>query len=95
MEYNCPNCGAVIRYLAVEKNVRNCPCCGKPRPFPTEPGEWEYMENPTMPPEYQKWVRVTIKLPEPNDRDGQEGLRIWKDGKMIWWPDSAAWRKVE
>jgi hypothetical protein len=75
------------------ENVKKCPCCGQLRPVPTEPGEWEfseniYFDNPT-------WVRVTIKLPEANDEDGQYGLRIWKDGKKIWWPCTSAWRKVE
>jgi len=72
-----------------------CPCCGQPRPVPTEPGEWEYMISPTMPPDLTKWIRVTIKKPEPNDRDGQEGLRVWQNGEIVWWPSHCAWRKVE
>jgi hypothetical protein len=48
-----------------------------------------------MPPDLTKWIRVTIKKPEPNDRDGQEGLRVWQNGEIVWWPSHCAWRKVE
>jgi hypothetical protein len=59
-------------------------------PFPTEPGEWEYSERIYE----NQFHRVSVKLPLPDDRDGQEGLRLWKDGEMIWWPSQATWRKI-
>jgi hypothetical protein len=75
------------------ENIRPCPCCGQPRLVPTEPGEWEYCEFIRA--EKPIWVRVSIKLPEFDDKYGQDGLRIWQDGKMVWWPSHCAWRKVE
>ncbi len=74
------------------KNIKKCCCCGQLRPYPTEPGEWEYSEdvyfaNPT-------WIRVSVKLPERDDEEGQYGLRLWKDGKIVWWPTNSAWRKI-
>jgi hypothetical protein len=79
----------------MEKNVSPCPCCGQLRPFPTEPGEWEYASTFTIFLGDPKWHRATIKLPAQDDRDGQEGLRIWENGEMIWWPAKCTWRKVE
>jgi hypothetical protein len=76
-------------------NESPCTCCGQVRPYPTEPGEWEYCELIFMPADKQFWQRVTVKKPDANDRDGQEGLRLWEDGKMIWWPALAAWRKIQ
>jgi hypothetical protein len=76
-------------------NESPCTCCGQVRPYPTEPGEWEYSELIYMPSGKQFWQRVTIKKPDANDRDGQDGLRVWKDGEMIWWPHNAAWRKIQ
>jgi len=74
------------------KNIKKCSCCGQLRPTPTEPGEWEYSRTINF--ETPKWIRVTVTLPESNDRDGQEGLRLWENGEMIWWPDNVAWRKL-
>ena len=73
-------------------NKKQCPCCGQLRPFPTEPGEWEYTEEIYF--ENPRWTTVSVRYPELNDRDGAEGLRLWKDGEMIWWPSSCAWRKL-
>lgn len=73
-------------------NQKPCPCCGQLRPFPTEVGEWEY--TPEIYFENPRWFRVTVKLPEPNDRDGQEGLRLWMNGEIVWWPNNCTWRKV-
>jgi len=73
-------------------NQSHCPCCNQLRPFPTEPGEWEFCESPYLEP--QRWCRVSVKLPLDDDRDGPDGLRIWHNGEMIWWPNYATWRKV-
>lgn len=73
-------------------NEKDCPCCGQKRPFPTEPGNWEYCEAPYFEP--QVWVRVSVELPAEDDREGPYGLRLWKDGEVIWWPNHCAWRKV-
>ncbi len=75
------------------KNIHICPCCGQEVPFPTEPGEWEYCEYPST--SNPKWNRVSVRLPESDDRFGSDGLRLWKDDEMIWWPSGyTAWRKV-
>ena len=76
-------------------NVCLCHCCGQLRPFPTEPGIWEFNESVTMPNSEMYWVRAEVKHPLPDDRDGPIGLRLWVAGKMVWWPNKAAWRKVE
>lgn len=83
----------ILASRIVGTNVQLCPCCNQPRPCPTEPGEWEYCEAPYFRP--QKWVRVSVKKPLPDDREGQEGLRLWCNGEMIWWPSNVTWRKVE
>lgn len=81
-------------------NEKPCPCCGQIRPCPTEPGEWEYCEAIFMEPQYIHWIRASVRLPLPNDRDGQEGLRLWQmseesgEMEMVWWPSNAAWRKL-
>lgn len=75
------------------KDQRPCPCCGQTRPYPTEPGEWQFCEQPYILP--KRWASVTVKLPAADDRDGQEGLRLWQNGEMIWWPSNSEWRKVE
>lgn len=66
-------------------NEKLCPCCGQIRPYPTEPGIWEYCEYPTTTKQY--WNRVEIKKTD-------DGLVIIKDGEEVWWPDMAMWRKV-
>jgi len=75
----------------MSSNIKNCPCCGQPRPFPTEEGEWEVNEQPYC--SDGNWMRVSVRKPLPDDRDGQDGLRLWHRGKMIWWP-TGQWRKA-
>ena len=74
-----------------EPNTTLCSCCGQFRPFPTEPGIWEYNEWVTG---SQNWIPVEVKYPESADHDGPDGLRLWIDGHMAWWPSHAAWRKI-
>jgi hypothetical protein len=75
------------------KNIHICSCCGQKAPYPTEPGEWEYCENPNM--KNQKWIRVSVELPDEDDKYGPDGLRLRKDGELIWWPNNSAWRKFK
>lgn len=81
----------------MEKNIKPCSCCGQLRPYPTEPGKWQFSENVAYESYGYKvtWTDVEVKLPLIDDRDGQEGLRLWQHGKMVWWPSNCAWRKVE
>lgn len=76
-----------------KKNESQCSCCGQMRPFPTEPGEWEYSQNANW--DNPTWQSVTVKLPLKNDRDGGDGLRLWQDGNLVWWPCNCAWRKIK
>lgn len=85
--------GQLLPDRIVDTNVKLCPCCSQPRPYPTEPGVWEFCQAPYMP--KQIWIRVEVKLPDINDRDGDEGLRLWRDDEMLWWPGNATWRKIE
>ncbi len=81
------------------ENIRDCHCCGQPRPYPREPGKWEYLESPTMTREdgstYHKWQRVNV-IAHNDDYEGPS-LRIIPEGETepIWWPSNCAWRKVE
>ena len=73
-------------------NNQLCSCCGQPRPYPTEPGEWEYCNWITG--NSPVWIRVSVKLAEKDDAERYgDGLRLWESGKMIWWPNNCAWRK--
>lgn len=81
-----------VQPVTEPSNVSICHCCGQNRPFPTERGEWEFCEMPTSPKAH--WVRCTIQNPLPDDRDGPDGLRLWVNDEMMWWPKNAAWRKI-
>jgi len=89
---------AVLSTTVLSKNERLCYTCGQATPFPSEPGEWEYNEHVTYPEDVGPgWRRAQIRVPAPNDRDGDEGLRFhpYTKGKPSkephWWPN-AAWR---
>jgi len=75
-------------------NMKPCPCCGQMRPYPTEPGEWEYREYSWLPWEKCKIVRSTGK----EHHEVPEGeLLFYREGgaSPAWWPDHAEWRKIE
>lgn len=70
-----------------------CNCCGQQRPYPTEPGKWEYATDPALADMMGKkliWNPVIVKADE-------EGMTITPVGEdePIWWPNNAMWRKVE
>ncbi len=72
------------------QNVKPCGTCGQLRPYPTEPGEWEY--NELVWHESGAWNRVTVR----KSPDGLS-LEIVPKGatQPIWWPQGgAAWRQV-
>lgn len=71
-------------------NVTLCSCCGQERPFPTEPGIWEFCEDPLF---NHDWVRCIIERHE----YPEEGMTVTPIGsdEPIWWPKDAKWRKVE
>jgi len=83
----------VERLFTPTKNFAYCHACDSLRPYPTEPGEWEYLEDPGMrraleSPEH--WKRVTVKA-------NPEGMTITEHGKTVprWWPTTAKWRPYE
>lgn len=78
-------------------NKEYCNTCGQLRDYPTEPGDWEYLENPSVAIDYAIykgdnsrliWKQVTIVQDD-------EGLMILPVGKEepVWWPHHALWRK--
>jgi hypothetical protein len=64
-------------------NEKRCPFCGQQRPFPTEPGKWEYTH-----PIKEEWISVEARLEE-----GILRLFLEGDDKPLWWPNYAIWRK--
>jgi hypothetical protein len=83
--------------IKLKKNQCLCPYCGQTRPFPTEPGEWEYTECPTV--KGSVWTRVSIVWSKTafNYVTGEPNLEIQPKGQSepIWWPVPSAWRKVK
>ena len=82
------------------KNFRPCPTCGQIRPFPTEPGKWEFHESITLEESCDMpWTPCEVKLPQKGERYFEDGgLRLWVEehDEPVWWPQrGAAWRKVE
>lgn len=88
-------------FLAVElnSNEKLCPCCGQVRPYPTEPGAWEYLESPGLARAMHLngkicrvpgWIPVDVVKSEEG-----EGLLCIPVGEHepIWWPDQAMWRR--
>ena len=69
--------------MADKTNIKECPCCGQPRPYPTEPCEWKYKT-------YCSWYHVTVKQEE-------EGLTMTHEGETepAWWPENAEWVKLD
>jgi len=83
----------VERLFTPTKNFAHCHACDSLRPFPTEPGEWEYLEEPgfqRMKGGIEHWRRVTVKTNE-------EGITITPHGETepVWWPSRAQWRPYE
>ena len=82
-------------------NVKECPCCRQLRPFPTEPGEWEYREKGN-----KIWTRATIKLATGSEfSDCEPGNLLFYCHEIMnaidfedrhpgphWWPVDAEWR---
>lgn len=56
-------------------DVKRCPCCGQDRPFPTQPGKWEYKRY------YHDWIKCEIKI-----SDGTEFSDAEKGG-LLFYPE--------
>jgi hypothetical protein len=79
-------------------DIKNCPVCGQSRPFPTQPGIWEYREYPWLP-----WSKAKIVVSTGNEHHNVPvgGLLFYGTGETVdvfetepcWWP-TAEWRKV-
>jgi hypothetical protein len=74
-------------------DIKNCPVCGQSRPFPTQPGIWEFREHSHLP-----WTRCRVVLSTGKEHhDAPEGvliLFIKGNKEPCWWP-TAEWRKWE
>jgi len=95
---NAPPSDITIEY----KDKEHCSCCGELRPHPTRPGRWQYLQHPDMhrvlsveQNKPEPWVTVTVK--EEFEELGERHLIMIEDGNSgpSWWPDNAAWRKLE
>ena len=84
----------------IPANMKPCPCCGQLRPYPTEPGEWEYRQYPWLPWSKAKIVKSTGK----EHHEVPEGeLLFYGTGEAAdvfetepsWWPGYAEWRKLK
>ena len=68
-------------------DIKMCECCGQCRPFPTNPGKWEYKSTFFSD---THWQQVEIL-------QDKEGLIMIPFGekKPTWWPPNVEWRKIE
>jgi hypothetical protein len=76
------------------ENMNPCPCCGQMRPFPTEPGRWEY----GYPYLLNEWKKCSVKISTGEEhREVPPGeLLFYPDGREgpCEWPEYRAWKKL-
>lgn len=60
---------------SIAPDVKPCPCCGQDRPFPTQPGKWEFKRS------FHDWIKCEIKV-----SDGTEFYDAEKGG-LLFYPE--------
>lgn len=73
-------------------NTQPCTCCGQERPYPMEPGIWQYRQACLD----TDWNTVEIKVVYV-EAEKREILHIFPEGEAepIWWPTNVQWRKLQ